>query len=63
MHIFQFEEEDAMQKAIALSLAIEKTKVDIVPAVEVTLKKCIVTCTISACTNSFNFFNLGVLDD
>jgi len=32
MHIFQFEEEeDAMQKAIALSLAIEKTKVDIVP--------------------------------
>ena len=44
MHIFQFEEEeDAMQKAIALSLAVEKTKVDIVPAVEVTLKKCIVT--------------------
>jgi len=39
MHIFQSEEEeDAMQKATALSLAVEKTKVDIVPAVEVTLK-------------------------
>lgn len=39
MHIFQFEEEeDAMQKATALSLDIDKTKVDIVPAVEVTLK-------------------------
>lgn len=39
MHIFQFEEEeDAMQKTIALSLAVDKTKIDIVPAVEVTLK-------------------------
>jgi len=38
MYIFQFEEEDAMQKAIALSLAIDKMKVDFVPAVEVTLK-------------------------
>ena len=39
MHMFQFEEEeDAMQEAIALSLAVDKTKVDIVPAVEVTLK-------------------------
>lgn len=39
MHVFQFEEEeDAMQKAIALSLDIDKTKVDIVPAVEVTQK-------------------------
>jgi len=35
MYIFQFEEEeDAMQKAIALSLAVDKTKVDSVPAVE-----------------------------
>ena len=39
MYIFQLEEEeDAMQKAIALSLAVDKTKVDGVPAVEVTLK-------------------------